>query len=342
MNEELAKELAAIQDELANLKPAIEYVESASESVSKVDEKVPRLLEQMGALKIGAKKLKGEIDETFSSLQAIGEEVSGKIDGINEQVQSALNTFNKDGQNLKSELSEQFQSKISETEKLVSDVDKTLQGINEDYQSQVKSLIKEIKTKSKEIHSIYKELEKIKSARLEYVDFMSEAEEKFKATLEKLEVAKLDDFNDKITSVTTGFVEKGDTLRKELSEQVSNEITKSDAAIISAEEAVTAIQSKYEENVATLIKEVTDKSSEIFFIYDELEKIKTTKDAYVESLASTEKRFESALITFKTRFEAVMDSADYPALVNKIKKLTSRLERLEGHAHKHSFGGTKI
>jgi len=37
-----------------------------------------------------------------------------------------------------------------------------------------------------------------------------------------------------------------------------------------------------------------------------------------------------------------MKSADYPVLVDKIEKLTSRLERLESHAHKHSFGGTKI
>ena len=190
MNEELAKELAAIQDELSKLKPAVEYVEAASESVSKVDEKVPKLLQKMGALKISAKKLKGEVDETFSSLQAIGEEVSGKIDGINNQVNEALNTFAEDGQNLKNELGQQFQSKITETEKLVSDVDVTLKSINEEYQSQVKSLIAEIKAKSKEIHSIYKELEKIKSARREYVDFMSEAEEKFKVALENLETNK--------------------------------------------------------------------------------------------------------------------------------------------------------
>jgi len=342
MNEELAKELAAIQDELSRLKPAVKYVESASESVSKVEEKVPKLLEKMGALKISAKKLKGEIDETFSSLQAISEEVSGKIDGINNQVQEALNTFNEDGQNLKNKLSQQFQSKISETEKLVSDVDVTLKSINEEYQSQVKSLINEIKAKSKEIYSIYKELEKIKSARRDYVDFMTDAEEKFKATLEKLEVNKFDALNDKISSVTTDFDEKGDTLRKELSEQVSNEVSKSDAAILSAQNAVQSIKTNYEEKVGTLIKEVTDKSSEIFFIYDELEKIKTTRDEYAEFLVLAKNQYESAFKTFKNEFDEVMKSADYPVLVDKIEKLTSRLERLESHAHKHSFGGTKI
>ena len=342
MNDELMNELAAIQDELSKLKPAVEYVEAASESVSKVDEKVPKLLEKMGALKISAKKLKGEIDETFSSLQAIGEEVSGKIDGINNQVQEALVTFAEDGQNLKNELGQQFQSKITETEKLVSDVDVTLKSINEEYQSQVKSLIAEIKAKSKEIHSIYKELEKIKSARREYVDFMSEAEEEFKATLEKLEANKLETLNDTIAAATNDFGEKGETLRKELSEQISNEVSKSDVAISSAEEAVKSIQANYEEKVGTLIKEVTDKSSEIFFIYDELEKIKKTKDEYADFLASSEKQYETTLMTFKKKFDEVMKSGDYPVLVDKIEKLTSRLERLESHAHKHAFSGTKI
>ena len=342
MNEELAKELAAIQDELSKLKPAVEYVEAASESVSKVDEKVPKLLQKMGALKISAKKLKGEIDETFSSLQAIGEEVSGKIDGINAQVQKALNTFAEDGQNLKNELGQQFQSKITETEKLVSDVDVTLKSINEEYQSQVKSLIAEIKAKSKEIHSIYKELEKIKSARREYVDFMSEAEEKFKVALENLETNKLEALNDTIASATNDFGEKGETLREELSEQISNEISKSDTALLSAENAVKNIQSSYEEKVGTLIKDVTDKSSEIFFIYDELEKIKDTKDEYVEFLDSAKKQYESTLKKSVNKFDEVMKSADYPVLVDTIKKLTSRLERLESHAHKHAFSGTKI
>jgi chromosome segregation ATPase len=342
MNNDLVRELAVLQDELKKLKPAVEYVESASESVSKVDEKVPKLLEKMGALKISAKKLKGEIDKTFSSLQAIGEEVSGKIDGINNQVLEALNKFNEDGQNLKNELSQQFQSKISETEKLVSDIDVTLKSINEDYKSQVKSLIKEIKAKSKEIHSIYKELEKIKATRREYLAFMSKSEEKFTATLETLEASKLDSLNDKISSATADFSEKGETLRNELSEQVSNEISKSDEAIISAESAVKGIQSNYEEKVGSLIKEVTDKTSEIFFIYDELDKIKAAKDEYTDFLVSTENQFKSTLKTFKNEFDEVMKSADYPVLVDKIKKLTARLELLESHAHKHSFSGTKI
>jgi chromosome segregation ATPase len=342
MNKDLAKELATIQDELTKLKPAVELVASASKSVFKVDEKVPKILEQMGALKISAKKLKGEIDETFSSVQIVGQEVSGKIDSLNNQIQSALKIFDEDGQSLKNELSQQFNSKISETEGLVSKVELSLKNIDKEYRSKVKTLISDVKVKSKKILSIYKELEEIKSARQEYVDFMDKAEEIFKERLEKLEVEKLDSLNDKITLVTDEFSDKAKNLREELSNKVQNEISKSNTAVLSVKTIVKDLQTKYELKIETLIKEVNEKSSEIFFIYDELENIKITKGEYAESLESAEKQLESTLKTFKNDFEGVMQSADFPTIVDKISKLTSRLERLERYAHKHSFGGTKI
>ena len=336
------KELAIIQDELAKLKPAVEQVESASESVSQVDEKIPQLLEQMGALKINAIKLKSEVDETFSSVEIIGKEVSGKIDSLNTRIQDTLKLFDEDGQNLKNKLSKQFQNKISETEGLITEVELSIKSIDKEYQAKVESLISDVKVKSKKIFLIYKELEKIKSARQEYVDFMSKAEELFKERLEELEVKKFDSLDDKFTLLTSEFEEKTKNLLGEFSKQIQNEISKSTTAVSSVKTTVKDLQTKYELKIETLIKEVSEKSSEIFFIYDELENIKTTKSEYANSLESAEKQLGSTLKTFKNDFEEVMQNADFPTIVDKISKLTSRLDRLEKHAHKHSFAGTKI
>jgi chromosome segregation ATPase len=342
MNKELMKELATIQDELAKLKPAVEQVNSASESVSKVDEKIPQLLEQMGALKIKTKKLKGEVDETFSSVKIIGQEVSGKIDSLNNQIQDTLKIFDDDGQDLKNKLSQQFKNKISETKGLISEVELSLEKIDSEYQSKVKTLISEVKVKSKKIFSIYKELEKIKSARQEYVDFMGKAEGIFIKRLEELEVEKFDSLNDRFTLVTSEFGENTKNILGEFSNKIQNEISKSTTAILSVKSTAKDLQTKYELKIDTLIKEVSKKSSEIFFIYDELENIKTTRGEYAKSLESAEKQLDSTLKTFKKDFEEVMLNADFSTIAGKISKLSSRLGRLEKHAHKHSFAGTKI
>ncbi len=153
---------------------------------------------------------------------------------------------------------------------------------------------------------------------------------------------KLANLNTQIAEVINQFKSDGESLRDELSESVAAEIAESRKAISAAEESVKAIDNQYQTRVNSLISDISDKSKEILTIYHELDSIKIKKGEYSDFLKSAETEYRQSLESLKAEFKKAMQNSEFPKIVNQLEKLTPRIDRLEAHAHKHTFGGTKI
>jgi len=153
---------------------------------------------------------------------------------------------------------------------------------------------------------------------------------------------KLDSLNAQISDVIDQFKQDSESLQKILSDDVEVNVAAAKNAVSSAEDAVDKINKEYQSRVDTLVNEISGKSTEILTIYNELESIKIKKDEYSEFLKQAETEYHESLESLKAEFKKAMENSEFPKIVAQLEKLTPRIDRLEKHAHKHTFGGTKI
>ena len=151
-----------------------------------MDERFTLLIEQMNDLKENAATVQKDMMTVFEQVKEAQVEISQKLDSIDKQISQRLDQFRSDGEALAKELSEKIDSKIAESNTAISDLDKTKTEAENAYQSKVDSLIGEISSKSSEIMSIYNELDKIKTKKAEYSEFLTKAEIEYKQSLESL------------------------------------------------------------------------------------------------------------------------------------------------------------
>ena len=153
---------------------------------------------------------------------------------------------------------------------------------------------------------------------------------------------KMGEINLEIKTITKDFVSNAESLTKQLVENSDNKIGEMDSFLTKAESLLKETNAKYQKNVEALVLSVSDKSKEIFEIYDELESMRSAQTAFQLFLEDSKKQFTVDLNTLNSEYREVMKKNNFNELVSQMNDLYDRIGKLEKHAHKHSFGGTKI
>ncbi len=153
---------------------------------------------------------------------------------------------------------------------------------------------------------------------------------------------KVEEINSDIKSITDQFSESAEELTKQLAENSETKIGEMNRFLEKAESLLNDTNSKYQKNVETLVLTVADKSEEIFEIYDELESMRTAQTEFQLFLEDSKKQFTVALNTLNSEYREFMKKNNFKELVSQMNDFYDRIGKLEKHAHKHAFGGTKI
>ena len=105
---------------------------------------------------------------------------------------------------------------------------------------------------------------------------------------------------------------------------------------------VQKVQDEYSDRVGKLIKSIEDKSKEILKIYDELNNIKKTQNDAVKTFGKLADEQKELMDEFKEQTKKLVKESDMGNLIDIVSSFDTRVQKLENHAHKHAFGGTKI
>jgi len=153
---------------------------------------------------------------------------------------------------------------------------------------------------------------------------------------------KVAEINLDIKSITEDFVSGAESLKKQLSEDSEGKIEEMSSFLSNAESLLNETNARYEKNVEALVLTVSEKSKEIFEIYDELEAMRSAQDKFKHFLEDSKKEFSVALNKLNKEYREVMGKYDFTKINDDVGDLFDRIEKLEKYAHKHSFGGTKV
>jgi hypothetical protein len=153
---------------------------------------------------------------------------------------------------------------------------------------------------------------------------------------------KVEEINLDIKSITDEFISGTDSLKKQLAEDSHGKIEEVSSFLSNAESLLNETNAKYQKNVEALVLNVSEKSKEIFEIYDELEAMRSAQTEFNSFLEESKKQFTVALNTLNSEYREVMKKNNFKELVSQMNDFYDRIGKLEKHAHKHAFGGTKI
>ena len=126
--------------------------------------------------------------------------------------------------------------------------------------------------------------------------------------------------------------------KNKLNDEIESMSKQSDETISKIADVEKENTSKVEE----LLKSVNEKAKEIFTIYDELEKIKKIHNEASQKFGSLADEQLNIINDLKKKYDDLnMDGM--PKVVKDIMNdYEKRISKLEKHAHKHTFSGSKI
>jgi hypothetical protein len=153
---------------------------------------------------------------------------------------------------------------------------------------------------------------------------------------------KVAEINLDIKSITEDFVSGAESLKKQLAEDSEGKIKEVSSFLSNAESLLNETNTKYQKNVEALVLTVIEKSKEIFEIYDELEAMRSAQTEFKLFLESSKSEFSVALNKLNKEYREKVEAHDFSRINEDVDDLFERIEKLEKHAHKHAFGGTKI
>ena len=153
---------------------------------------------------------------------------------------------------------------------------------------------------------------------------------------------KVGEVNASVKSITDDFVSGAETLRKELSESSNETIKEVDTFLTKTEALLNEANSKNKSSIESLVLSVSEKSKEIFAIYDELEMMRSAQTEFKLFLEDSKKQFTTALKILNKEYREEIEKHDFSQINEDVDALFERMEKLEKHSHKHAFGGTKI
>jgi hypothetical protein len=153
---------------------------------------------------------------------------------------------------------------------------------------------------------------------------------------------KVEEINLDIKSITEEFVSGADLLKKQLAEVSTGKIEEMSSFLTNAESLLNETNTKYQKNVEALVLSVSEKSKEIFEIYDELEAMRSAHTEFKLFLESSKSEFSVALNKLNKEYRKKMKEHDITQINESVDDLVERVKKMEKHAHRHSFSGTKI
>jgi len=153
---------------------------------------------------------------------------------------------------------------------------------------------------------------------------------------------KVEEINLDIKTITEEFVTSAELLKNQLAEVSAGKIEEMSSFLTNAESLLNETNAKYQKNVEALVLTVSEKSKEIFEIYDELEAMRSAQTEFKLFLESSKGEFSLALNKLNKEYREKMEAHDFSQISEDVDDIFDRIEKLEKHAHKHAFGGTKI
>ncbi len=154
--------------------------------------------------------------------------------------------------------------------------------------------------------------------------------------------SKVSETNKVITNAIVDFKNQSNNVISEMTKLSNERMHTMDSSISDIKQELESIEKQYNENVDQLIHSIKGKSNEIFKIYDELESIRKIQITFTETLTKFTDDYNKAILKFENESKEIISNSDIGNISSIVEKLESRVKRLEQHAHRHTFGGTKI
>ena len=153
---------------------------------------------------------------------------------------------------------------------------------------------------------------------------------------------KLIKVNKEIEKALDSFQKETEMKIKYHNDSIEKLKSDSDKSFESISEVTQKVQDDYSERINKLIKSINNKSKEILKIYDELDNIKRIQKDAIKTFGKLADEHKELMEGFNEKTKKIVKESDMGNLIEIISKFDTRVQKLEKHAHKHTFGGTKI
>ncbi len=153
---------------------------------------------------------------------------------------------------------------------------------------------------------------------------------------------KLDVINSKFKNSISDFESESKRIFSDVNQVIEEKKTKMVDSIETIQNALNQIDEEYKQKVGTLVQSIDKKSKEIFEIHTELENIRMIQQDAISKFDELSEKHNSIIESFKKNQEQLLDDSLIGKLKTIVESYEKRIQKLEKHAHKHAFGGTKI
>ena len=186
----------------------------------------------------------------------------------------------------------QLQDELTKLQPAIEQIERTSQSA-ELIEKKIPKVTKRLSSIKKEVVEVYGE---IKATVNTFEEISSDV------------TGKLDQINAKLEKTIVKYEGKADKQRESWDITFKKELSRLSAAIKEAETSIEKTNETYTDKIASLIKDVRDKSKEIFEIHDVLAEIKAAQEQYADFMEKAEKilkeKLESESIQFSDKLHA--------------------------------------